>query len=321
MPVINTIDEEGPVNLANLDLNLLVALDHLLRERSVTRAAERMNLGQPALSSTLARLRRHFNDELLSRVGNHYVLTPLAAQLRPRTEAALAGVERVFASEAVFDPATAQRTFRVLGSDYAMATLGSKVGRIFAERAPNARLRFELHNPDVIDELSEQMRAIDALLLPHGFVTDLPHLDLFTDSWMCLVSNENDRVSDEITMDDLAELPWVLTYHSPSAFTPAARQLQMLGVEPHVQVVVESFLALPAFLVGTNRIALVQARLAPLLTRTGVVRAVPCPYEAVRLVEAMWWHPMHDNDPAHGWLRAVFTEAAQQLGSWPADGP
>ncbi|MER6987574.1 LysR family transcriptional regulator [Saccharopolyspora hirsuta] len=303
----------GAVNLANLDLNLLVALDHLLRERSVTRAAERMNLGQPALSATLARLRRHFDDELLTRVGNRYVLTPLAAQLRPRTESALASVERVFASEAVFDPATAQRTFRVLGSDYAMAALGGAVGRILAERAPNARLRFELHNPHIIDDLTEQMRTVDAVLLPHGFLTDLPNLDLFTDSWTCLVAEDNSRVGDEITMDDLAALPWVLTYHSPSAFTPAARQLQMLGIEPHVQVVVESFLALPSFLAGTDRIALVQTRLAGLLARTRAVRAVPCPYEAVRLVEAMWWHPVHDNDPAHVWLRGVFAEAAQQL--------
>lgn len=313
MPAINTIDGARPVNLANLDLNLLVALDHLLRERSVTRAAERMHLGQPALSATLARLRRHFDDELLTRVGNRYALTPLAVRLRPRTEAALASVERVFASEAAFDPATTQRTFRVLGSDYAMAVLGSRVGRILAERAPHARLRFELHNPVVIDEVTEQLRAVDAVLLPHGFLTDLPNLDLFTDSWMCLVATGNSRVGDEITMGDLAELPWVLTYHSPSAFTPAARQLQMLGIQPHVQVVVESFLAIPAFLVGTDRIALVQARLAPLLTSTGAVRALPCPYEAVRLVEAMWWHPMHDNDPAHAWLRTAFTEAAHQL--------
>lgn len=138
------------------------------------------------------------------------------------------------------------------------------------------RLRFELHNPHIIDELTEQMRTIDALLLPHGFVTDLPNLDLFTDSWMCLVANENSRVGDEITMEQLAELPRVLTYHSPSAFTPAARQLQMLGIEPHVQIVVESFLALPAFLVGTDRIALVQARLARLLTMAGPAVPTAC---------------------------------------------
>ncbi|SDP37453.1 DNA-binding transcriptional regulator, LysR family [Actinopolyspora xinjiangensis] len=312
-PRIREIDAIDRKALANLDLNLLVSLHHLLRERSVTRAAQRMSLGQPALSAALARLRRHFGDELLTRVGNHYELTPLAVRLRSRTETALAGVERVFTSEPVFDPATSQATFRVLGSDYAMSLLGGRVGRLLAERAPNVRLRFELHTPSVIDRADEVLRDVDALLLPHGFLNDLPNLDVFSDSWVCLVAEDNPHVDEELTMEQLAELPWVLTYHSPSAFTPAARQLQMLGVEPDVRVVVESFLALPSFIAGTNRITLTQAKLAPLLTAAGEVRAVPCPYETVPLVEALWWHPTHDSDPEHVWLRSVFAEAGEQL--------
>ena len=77
------------MNLASLDLNLLVSLDALLQERSVTRAAARMGLSQPALSASLARLRRHFGDELLTRVGNEYRLTPLAVQLRDLARLAL----------------------------------------------------------------------------------------------------------------------------------------------------------------------------------------------------------------------------------------
>ncbi len=308
------------MNLASLDLNLLISLDHLLRERSVTRAAEVMGLSQPALSAALARLRRHFGDPLLTRVGNRYELTPLAVQLGQRTESALVGVERVFASEPVFDPGTSRRTFRVLGSDYLMAVLGGRVGRILAEQAPNIRLRFELHSPAIVDTATEVLRSADALVLPHGFLTDLPYMDLFSDTWVCLVAADNPQVGDELTMDHLAELPWVLTYHSPSAFTPAARQLQMIGVEPRVQAVVESFLALPAFIAGTDRIALVQAHLAPGLSASGDVRALPCPYQPVPLVEALWWHPIHDRDSEHTWLRSVFTQAAQGLGSAPTEG-
>jgi DNA-binding transcriptional LysR family regulator len=104
------------VNLGNLDLNLLVSLDALLEQRSVTRAAEQMGLSQPALSASLARLRRHFGDELLSRVGNTYRLTPLAVQLRPRVRLALDGVERVFSAQPDFDPAESTREFSVLVS-------------------------------------------------------------------------------------------------------------------------------------------------------------------------------------------------------------
>jgi DNA-binding transcriptional LysR family regulator len=129
------------MHLANLDLNLLVPLDALLRERSVTRAAASLGLSQPSLSSSLARLRRHFNDELLVRVGNSYELTPMAVQLRRRTEAALVSVERAFATESVFTPATSQREYRIVASDYPMAVLGGPVGRLLAERAPGIRER------------------------------------------------------------------------------------------------------------------------------------------------------------------------------------
>jgi hypothetical protein len=80
-----------------------------------------------------------------------------------------------------------------------------------------------------------------------------------------------------------------------------------------VQLVAESFLALPWLIAGTDRIALVQAELAPRLTFDGEVRVLPCPYDAVRLTEALWWHPVHDRDPEHTWLRSVFSEAGRRI--------
>ncbi len=297
------------MNLANLDLNLLVPLDVLLEERSVTRAAARLGLSQPALSASLARLRRHFDDPLLTRVGNAYELTPLAVQLRRRTAVALGDVEKVFASEAVFEPATSRRTFTVLGSDYPMAVLGPAVTRILEETAPGVRLRLEHHTPAHVDAGVDGLRGCDGMVLPHGFLSDLPFDDLFTDTWVCLVSRDHPTVGDSLTMADVADLPWVFTFNSPAAFTPAGRQLQMMGVEATVQVVVESFLALPFYVAGTRRLGLVQARLADALTRSGDLRALPCPWDVVPLVEALWWHPVHTHDPEHVWLRSVFREA------------
>jgi DNA-binding transcriptional LysR family regulator len=305
------------VNLSNLDLNLLVPLDALLRERSVTRAAASLGLSQPSLSSSLARLRRHFHDELLTRVGNSYELTPMAVQLRQRTEAALISFERAFASTPRFDPATSQREYRVIGSDYPMAVLAGQVGRILAERAPRLRLRFERLTNDVVDGVPDNLRNVDALVLPHGYISDLPHLDLFSDTWMCLIASDNPHVGSSLTMEHLSELPWVFTYHSATAFTAAGRQLQTLGIEPHVQMVVESFLALPFLISGTDRIGLVQSHLVPRLTAAGDVRALPCPYDVVPLVDAMWWHPIYNADPEHAWLRDVFVEAGKFIDeSW-----
>lgn len=301
------------MNLANLDLNLLVPLDALLRERSVTRAATSLGLSQPSLSSSLARLRRHFRDELLTRVGNSYELTPMAVQLRQRTEEALIGVQRAFQSAPDFDPATSQREYRIVASDYPMAILGGEVGKLLDERAPNLVLHFERLTSEVVDNAPDSLRNMDALVLPHGYLTDVPHLDLFSDTWMCLVSSDNPKVGDALTMELLSELPWVLTYHSATAFTAAARQLQTLGVEIRVQMVVQSFLALPFIVAGTNRIGLVQAHLVPRLTMAGDVRALPCPYDVVPLVDAMWWHPIYNADPEHAWLRGIFAEAGKSI--------
>ncbi len=118
-------------------------------------------------------------------------------------------------------------------------------------------------------------------------------------------------------MDDLAQLPWVPTYHGPSSFTPAGRQLQMLGVEPHVVLIVESFLALPFVIAHSDRIGLVQAHLVARLTATGDVRAIRLPYAAVPLVGAFWRHAIHDGDPEHEWLRTVVTKAGRRI---PAPG-
>jgi DNA-binding transcriptional LysR family regulator len=300
-------------NLVNLDLNLLVSLDVLLRERSVTRAAGRLGLSQPALSASLARLRRHFGDELLVRVGNSYELTPLAAQLAERTAAALAVVERVFASAPVFDPSASDRSFRVLVSDYSLAVLGEPLTRLLVERAPSVRLELEHHTPALVDSAADALRDADGIILPRGFLSDLPKVDLFTDTWSCLVWTGNPAVGETLTMADLAEMPWVVNYHSRSAFTPSVRQLENLGVEPRVQVVVESFLAVPYFVTGTDRVALVQSRLARQLQRGHDVRVLPCPFDVVPLVEALWWHPVHRRDPAHAWLRQLFAEAAASL--------
>ncbi|MBN6040287.1 LysR family transcriptional regulator [Amycolatopsis sp. 195334CR] len=301
------------MKLARLDLNLLVALDALLAQRSVSRAAEQMGLSQPAVSAHLAKLRRYFGDELLVRVGNSYRLTPLAAQLKERVRVAITGVERVFAAEPDFTPATSAREFSMVISDYGVAVLAPAIVELLAAEAPGARLKFIASVPEVVDAGAQVLTNIDLLLLPHGFVTDLPHQDLYLDDWVCLVSADNEEVGAELTVRQLETLPWVVTYHGPTASTPAARQMRMLGIEPRVQVVTETFLGVPALVSGSNRVALLQRRLAARIPAELGVRALPCPFEAGPLVEALWWHPMYDNDPEHRYFRDLVVRAAAAL--------
>lgn len=300
-------------SLARLDLNLLVSLDALLTERSVTRAATRLGLSQPALSASLSRLRIHFNDEILTRQGNAYELTPLASRLAEQTAVALDSARRVFSTQAEWDPSESTREFAIFGSDYSFATIGHLVTELAAERAPDVRFRFMQHTTQIIEDVATQLRSADALMVPHGFLTDLPYLDIATDSWVVLASASNTSIGDELTMEDVAASPWVFTYQSRTAFTSAARQMQQLGVEPRVECVVEGFLAMPFFIAGTQRLGLIQSHLAGFALQNPDIRVLDCPFEATPITEALWWHPIHQRDPEHAWMRALFAEVGAGL--------
>lgn len=299
--------------LSRLDLNLLVALDALLTERSVTKAAERLHLSQPALSASLARLRTHFNDPLLARRGNAYELTALAIRLADHTSTALESARRVFESQAEWAPESSTREFSIYGSDYGFATVGAAASALAAERAPGVRFRFMLHSPTIIDEVETRLRSVDGLLIPHGFLTELPFLDLWRDRWMVVASADNERAAAGLTMELLAASPWVFTYQSRTAFTSATRQLQQLGIEPRVDAVVESFLSLPHFIAGTHRLGLIQSGLATAALGLDGIRLFDPPFDATPVLNALWWHPVHTHDPEHAWMRTLIAEAAQGL--------
>jgi DNA-binding transcriptional LysR family regulator len=294
------------VNLSGLDLNLVVALRALLEERNVTRAGRRVGLSQPAMSAALGRLRRHFGDDLLVRDGPGYELTPLGTALRGRAAAACDLLERVFTTQAVFDPAAESREFTLYSSDYGATVAGAPLARLLHERAPGTTLTIRPVPAGLLENTGALLAAVDGMLLPHGVIDGFPHVDLLTDRWVCLLARDHPEIGDRLTLDDLGRLPWAV-YQRPYD-APAARQLSMIGVTPRVEVSVPVFHLLPAVVEGTRRVALIQERLARRLAGTAAVRTLPCPFEAVPLREALWWHPVHRRDPGHAWLRQALTE-------------
>ena len=289
------------MNLAGLDMNLVVALRALLEERNVTRAGQRIGLSQPAMSAALARLRRHFGDELLSRDGGSYQLTALGAALLDRTRTACEMLERVFASQAQFDPAREEREFTILASDYAVAVFGVRLAAVLHDRTPGVRLTFRQPPAAVADDPAALLSTVDGLLMPHGVISNLPAVELYRDSWKCVVARDNADVGDRLTLQQLADLPWAAYQRTFDA--TVARQLSMLGVEPQVQVSVDNFQLLPAMVAGTRRVALVQSLLAERLPADSGIRILDCPFQAVPVREALWWHPVHTHDAGHRWLR------------------
>lgn len=244
------------MNLASLDLNLVVALRALLEERNVTRAGHRVGLSQPAMSAALSRLRRQFDDELLSRVGGHYELTALGQVLLDRTSTACDLLERLFTSRADFDPAAESREFTITASDYAVAVFGSELTRVLHREAPGIRVRFTQVPPGIIDSAATIPSTSDGLFMPHGVISGFPATELYQDQWVFLVAEDNPEVGEHLTKEDLVRLPWVTYQRTYDA--PAVRQLGMLGIEPRVEVSADSFTVLPFLVAGTRRIALVQ---------------------------------------------------------------
>ncbi len=301
------------MNPATGDLNLLRALRALLEERTVTGAAERMGVSQPSMSASLARLRRHFDDELLVRAGRQHRLTPLARRLQERTQTAVRAADRVFESQPDFDPAGSQRQFHIIASDYDTRMIGRSLTNLLAQEAPRTRLAITTITTRHVTGCPETLLDCDLLMLPHGMITDAAHQDLFRDEWQCIVAADNPTVGDHVTLEQMESLPWVAAYETATASTTVARALRTLGIDLHVQVMLESFLAIPGMVAGTNRIAVLPRRLVEQFSTEAGLRALPCPVNAGPLVQAMWWHPFYNDDPEHEFLRDVVVKATAPL--------
>jgi DNA-binding transcriptional LysR family regulator len=303
------------VELQRLNLNLVVHLDALLAQRSVSGAAEQLGLSQPSVSSALARLRRHFGDELLTRQGNRYDLTPLALRLRPLVADAISGTERVFMSQQRFDPASAEREFVLLTSDYWLDAVGPSVSRLLAERAPGCTLRVQdLHSAD-LDDPVETMRTVDGFLLPHGLIREAPHVDLVRTRWRAIVDADNPRVGERLDLQTLAELPWVI-YGSRGLRTShlmhsiVVRQLRLAGLDPRIEATVSTFTSVPAYVRGTDRVAVVHHSTALRAQEQLGLRVLRLPIADQEVTLAFWWHQQQAHEGAHRWFRDLLVDAA-----------
>ncbi|WAL68776.1 LysR family transcriptional regulator [Amycolatopsis cynarae] len=289
-----------------LESTHLQALHALLSELSVTAAAARLGRTQPTLSKSLRRLRRHFGDPLLERAGNSYRLTAFAERLRPLAEAAAAAVDRTFAAETSFSPETSTRTFTIVSSDHGIATAGTGFFLRVRRLAPGVRLRFIPVTAELLEHEDAYLRTVDGVLLPHGYLGLASSMDVHTDRWVCVVSADNQLVGDRLTRGDLERLPWIATFADQASRPPAWRQLELLGIVPRVVAVAESFLVVPRLVRGSDAIGVVPGRVAA--AEGAGIRVLEFPFEMVPLTEAFWWHPVHDDDPGHRWLRGVLGE-------------
>lgn len=301
------------MHLHRLDLNLLVALNALLTTQSVTRAAESLSISQPAMSGALGRLREHFGDELIQRSGRTMVLTPFGIDLGSRVHRLLNEATELAQLRPGFDPATSDRFFSLVASDYAMAVFLPLALPTFARQAPNVEIRTDVRSPDHARRFS--LGLIDFVLVPQYMaLQDTPGKPLFDDRYVCVVWQENREIGSSITVDAFLNMGHVVRVNQ--AATEAAgdeRALQALGLQRRTAATVPSFGLLPRMVIGTPWIATVQRRLAEHAARYYPIRVLEHPLPLPSITMMLQWPALRDTDAGNIWVREKFIDIAARL--------
>jgi len=299
------------MHFEQLDLNLLVALDALLTDRSITAAGVRVHLTQSAMSGALSRLREFFGDELLTQVGRKMVPTPLGESLADPVRNLLLQIKATIHTAPGFDPSTSTRHFSVMMSDYVATVLMSEVLRRAEAAAP--RVRFNIMSNDVGTPTEFLERAdVDLLVMPRNYVSEKhPREDLYTDDFACIVWSGNELVGDELTQEQYLSLGHVVLQFGRGRI-PVQDEwfLTKLGVTRRIEVLAMNFNSLPQHVIGSHRIATTQRRLAEYYARHFPLKIIEPPYELPSLTEAVQWHSIFSEDPGNRWLRTLFKEVA-----------
>jgi DNA-binding transcriptional LysR family regulator len=304
------------------NLNLLIALHALLEEGNVTRAGDRLGMSQPAMSAALSRLRRHYGDELLIRVGREVELTPLARALRSQVEQTIPLLERSFMLDRGFESESSDRSFRITLSDYAMSVVHPPLRARLARDAPNVRLDYCPLPPDA-HARETALLAFDCMVSPRGFGFKGDSVDLFHDTFVCIADPANPWLDDgRLSLDAVAEMPHVRSIFGVTHVTPVDRHLAELGIDRRIEVTVRGWLAQPFVVAGSPMLGVIPRRLAERIAPALGVLVIEPPFGEIRLTEALWWHPTRLQDAGNRWLRAVIQQVAEELdhngGGWMA---
>lgn len=309
--------------LNRVDLNLLVYLDALLRERNVTQAAHSLGLSQPAMSNGLKRLREVFNDPLLIRTSDGMTPTAKAEELEPQLREILTGVDRALQPTDEFIPARENRVVRLMASDYAESTLLPAVLHELREQAPGVTL--DIMNPSDVSFLDVERGKVDLVInrfdqMPQSF----HQITLWQDSFSCLLSPDN-PILENFTLDSYlaADHIWVsktgmgvgvgVNPDDVQRLGWVDSTLANLGKKRRIRVFTRHYQAAMTLAEQNDLIVTLPTR-ATHLKRDNprvVVRNVPFEMPAMEL--KMAWSPLLQHNPGHRWIRQLITQVARSI--------
>ena len=290
------------MRFGRLDLNLLVALDALLTERSVSLAADKLFLSQSATSSALGRLRDYFGDDLLVVKGRSMVLTARAEELIDPVRAVLEQIRTTVAVAVPFDPATSDRQLRIMASDYSTQVLLAEALARLETEAPQMRFEIQPMSDHPIEAI--ERAQIDLLLtIDIAISSDHPSQILFEDDYVVVGWAENPAMQAPMSRETYFALGHI-TARFGKLRVPAfddwfvRRQKQQRRIE----VVAPTFLSLPGLVVNTSRIATMHRRMAEMVVRNMPLVMHEMPFDIPPIREALQWNIANNNDQPLRWV-------------------
>ncbi|MEL6347713.1 MAG: LysR family transcriptional regulator [Myxococcota bacterium] len=297
------------------DLGMLVTLNALLEESSVSGAARRLGLSPPAVSHALARLRERFDDPLLVRSGRGMVLTPRALALRPGVQDIVTRAQAVFQPPEAVDMTSLRRSFSLIVSDYVLLVVGEAFESRVRSGAPRLDLRYSPNTPRDADRLRQG--EVD---LAVGIYGELPPefkiRPVITDRLICVLRADHPASQQPLTLESYVQLDHlqVAPRGRPGGYVD--EMLAEYGARRRVARAVPYFSVAMRMVAGSDDVLTAPERLVQRLASElpVVLMEPPLPFEPYAL--SLLWHPRLDNDPGHRWLRTQLVEACSSLEGW-----
>ncbi|MBK8259249.1 MAG: LysR family transcriptional regulator [Polyangiaceae bacterium] len=297
--------------MESTDLSLLVSLDALLQEGSVTAAARRVGLSTPAMSHALARIRERLGDPILVRSGRGMLLTPRAIGLKEKVHNAVNEARSALEPERPFVPGELARTFVVHVTDYVLTLLGSVVDRLLRAEAPNVHIRFVPNTADDATLLRDQGSDLAV-----GIYGDLPQemrsRQLLTDRFVCVVRKDHPALGKRFSLEQFVGLPHiqVAPRGKPGGYIDDV--LREKGLSRVVARAVPYFVTALQLVADTDYLLTISERIAKRFADMFGLEIVETPLKLRPYALSLVWHPRVDGDPAHRFLRDVFLRAARE---------
>ncbi len=296
------------MNVGEVDLNLLRVFDAVLRERGVTRAAQRLRLTQPAVSNALGRLRALFGDALFVRTPRGMEPTPFARELDEPVRQALALIESALAQRAGFDAASSTRAFRFYMSDLGEISFLPPLVERAQRVAPGVRLESVALGLEDIEEAL----AGGALDLAIGFLPGLGgpvrRRRLFRDPYVCLMRADHPRIGARLTRKLFLEASHALVSSSGSGHRVIEEALERNGLTRRIALRVPHFTVVPMVLARTDMLLTLPARVARVYEAGGRFKSLPPPVPIPAADVGVHWHERFERDPGNRWLRELVLE-------------